>query len=204
MRTLEHISGILVWMSAPKFRANHTKHSIGHVKRLPEPERTRLLDQLADLRTEVRKASIFDWLDGELHIALADAIVAVLGRGRAIEFWRDVMLDAFSRALLRPIVSGAIAIHGGTPEAMLRMSPRAWSLVAKNGGEISVDADRTARRAVITFRRLPRIMADSPGLLAFFEGALTAVGSHLKVPLRVHSNVSGLERGELHLNVEWT
>ncbi len=190
-------------MSAPKFRANHTKHSIGHVKRLPEPERTRVLDRIANERDEVRKASIFDWVEGRLHVAVADAVFDVLGRPRALEFWRDVMLDAFSRSLLRPIVRGAIAIHGSNPASVLMMSPRAWSLVAKDVGKISVSADDDPPHVVITFRELPKLFSDSPGMLAFCEGAITAVGVYLDEPLRVHTEVSKLAAGELHLHVDW-
>ena len=185
----------------PEIRANHSKHLMGRIKRLPEPSRGVALGAIGTLRDEIRAAGLFDWLPAERHVRLSDGVVEALGRHAAQEFWRDVLLDGFARALLRPLVSGALGVYGKTPLSLLRLSPHAWTLVTRDCGmlEFERSSDNSAR---MRFRELPPVVERSAGMLAFFHGGLESTYSYF----RCRGRVALVERAarEIDFQVEWT
>jgi hypothetical protein len=187
----------------PEIRANHSKHTIARIKTLAEPDRSRILQQIELPRARIREASVFDWLPVHVHVQLVAGITEMLPPVRALAFYKSLMADAFSKSLLRPIVQGAIAIHGRTPKSLLRMSPRTWSLISRNAGTLSVDLDRGAEEASACFQDLPPAIAKSTGMLQFFEGGLCAAVEHFGATPRVRVDVSKLARGEARFEVSW-
>src|SRR2546423_4639348 len=119
-------------------RMSWAKLAVSTAKRMPEPARTKALGALGDLRREVRDAGILDWKPAEVFVSVAEAVATALGRRGGRDFWRDVLMEAFDRRLLQPLVRGALVIHGRTPRSILRMTPQAYSLSFKHCGEVSL------------------------------------------------------------------
>jgi hypothetical protein len=163
----------------PEIRANHSKHVIARVKCLPEPQRTRILATIAPLRGRVREAGIFDWLPAAVHVELVDSVNAALRQDEVHGFWRELILDGFARALLRPLVSGALGVYGPTPHSFLRLVPHAWTLVIRECGVVAFER-KSDNEASLEFSKLPRVIDQSPGMLAFFQGGLQATYRYFK------------------------
>jgi hypothetical protein len=187
----------------PQIRANHSKHVISRIKVLAEPDRTRLLTRVAAPREMLREASVFDWLPAHIHVQLVDGISEMLPPVRAIAFWRSLMADAFSKSLLRPIVQGAIAIHGRSPKSLIRMGPRTWHLISKNAGELVVDLERGPCEASGTLSELPAVINKSSGMLQFFEGSLSSCVEHFGLTPQLRTDASRIARGEVRIDLSW-
>ena len=190
-------------MATPAFRANHTKHLIGRIKALPAPERDRVLNRIAGARAKVREASIFDWIDAPTHVAIVDGIAESMSRERSIVFWRELAADGFGRTLLRPLVQGAIGLHGKTPKSLIRMAPRAWSLLSRDCGKFRVELERSATEVEIGIDGAPLIVSASTGMLQFFEGGLLATAQWFGLTGRVLTDDRKRERGVLTLHMTW-
>ena len=190
-------------MPEARIRANHSKHLISRIKVLPEPDRTRILQRIDGVRARVREASVFDWLPARFHTELVAGITEMLPPVRALAFFKNLMADAFGKALLRPLVQGAIAIHGRDPKSLLRMAPRTWSLVSKDAGSFAVDLERGDGEAVGTMTDMPPVIAKSSGMLQFFEAGMCSCVEHFGGTPIVRMDISKLTRGELRLDIAW-
>jgi hypothetical protein len=187
----------------PEVRANHSKHVIGRIKLLAEPDRTRILSQIATARARIRDASVFDWIPMHLHVQVVAGIAEMLPPVRALAFWKELMADAFQKSLLRPIVQGAIAIHGKNPKSLLRMGPRTWKLISRHAGSVAVDLERGPNEVVTTLSDLPMAVTKSSAMLQFFEGSLSACVEHFGEAPRVRVDASKLSRGDARFDVAW-
>lgn len=190
-------------MGTPAFRANHTKHLIGRIKALPESERERILSGVARARAEVREASIFDWIDAATHVGIVNGVSESLSRERAVAFWQDLVFDGFGRTLLRPLVQGALGLHGNTPKSLVRMAPRAWSLISRDCGNMSVELERSPTEIVIELADTPSVVSASTGMLQFLEGGLLAAARRCGRSARVFPDDRKRERGTLVLQMIW-
>jgi hypothetical protein len=69
------------------------------------------------------------WFSIEHDHLVADALIALLGKERAIECWRESMQHLMDRPLLRTFVSGMVRILGNDPARVVSMVPKGWPLV---------------------------------------------------------------------------
>ena len=190
-------------MATPAFRANHTKHLIGRIKSLPDAERERISKGIAAPRAIVREASIFDWIDAPTHVAIVNGVSEALSRERAIAFWRELVFDGFARTLLKPLVQGAVRLHGKSPKSLMRMAPRAWSLISRDCGRLSVELDHSPTEIAIELDDVPPVVSGSTGMLQFFEGGLLATAQRFDLSARVLADDRGRARGTLLLRMTW-
>ena len=175
----------------PQFRANYSKLALKLARRLPE--RDAVLNATGDESVRaITEASRLEWLPAERHMALTDAIQHVLGSSGAQSFWRDLMLTSFEGRLLKPLVEGGLRLFGRTPRAILRLTPQAYSLVARGCGEISVSHDEGLVR--LDVHGLPALLR-TPGFVSLCHGNCLAVLAFLGRKGTVESQISSLHSG---------
>jgi hypothetical protein len=137
------------------FRANWTKLALKYVKRLPPAERDAVLEVVGASRLgRVRSAGVFEWLPASIQMSLVGAIERVLDK-RAPGFWRDLMLQSFERSLLRPLIDGGLRVFGKSPLSLLRLTPQAYSLIARNCGTPTVTGGERGQPVRLRFEGLP-------------------------------------------------
>jgi hypothetical protein len=168
--------------NAPAIRANYAKSVIASMKlrpTQPSNERDALLGRLdLRLRTAIRECGRLEWIPAADFAALATLVAEVLGRERALLFWRDNLQDSLERVLLTPLRLGAIALYGDSPSSLLRMTPQAWQLVARNCGTCrTVDAGPSAM--TLHFEGLPSSLC-TPAMLLLWSGGCNACIEHMK------------------------
>jgi hypothetical protein len=159
----------------PEIRANWSKHSVRCIRQLPDDKRGAVLAKIGDdTLGRIRRAGVLTWLPAEHHGRLLDAVRSVLSHWGAISFWRDAMYANLHDSMLRPLVQGGIHLFGGTVYSVIRMSPRAWSLVTRNCGTHLVSRGEGRVELRIRFVGLPPMLATQ-GFIAHAIGNCDAV-----------------------------
>jgi hypothetical protein len=143
--------------ATPQFRANWTKLALKVLR--TRPERDAVLARIGgDVLGQVRQAGVFEWLPAPLHLAIANAIHAVLGEDGGRHFWRDLMQVSFERSLLKPLVDGGTRLFGRSPHGILRMTPQAYQLVTRGCGVVRVSSAESPGSVLLTFSELPPML----------------------------------------------
>jgi hypothetical protein len=137
-----------------ELRANWSKAAVRAIRQLEPQKRDRVLAALgADRLTELRAAGVFDWLPARVHMSIL-AAVHQLGPAESRHFWRRLIVASFDRSLLKPLIDGGLRLFGRTPFSILRMTPQAWTLVARRCGVVSVVPDEVPGSARMRFDNL--------------------------------------------------
>lgn len=89
-----------------------------------------------ELVSEIEKTSRIAWLPLSQHTAFIEALFEVAERSEARETCRLAVLEAFQQPLLRPLFSGALAILGSSFERFVTWTPKAWSVLFREVGEL--------------------------------------------------------------------
>jgi hypothetical protein len=79
-----------------------------------------------------------EWLPVLANVQLCDAAKALLGASEAHQFWRAVASGLAASPLLKTLVDGAVALFGLDPGSYARWLPRAWELVYRDAGRMTV------------------------------------------------------------------
>jgi len=188
-------------VAAPEFRANWSKLALKSVRRLAAPERDRVLDAIGEpTLAQIRAASALAWLPAEAHHRVALAVERELGSDGARAFFRDLMLVSFDRPLIRPLVEGGLRLFGATPKAVLRLTPQAWSLVARRCGTIAVEDGATPGGARLLVDGIPPALSTT-ALVAIVTGNCWAVLSRLRLDGDVVADLTSLRRGSFRVEV---
>jgi hypothetical protein len=189
-------------MISPQIRANWSKQTLRHVRRLPAVKRDAILALIGDESVrEIRAAGILAWLPAVHQARLFDAIFKVLAQTGAAAFWRDAMLANFNTPLLSPLVQGGLRLFGATPYSIVRMSPRAWQLVTRGCGTQHVAEGDAGDVAVhMDFGELPAELSR-PGFVAHCLGNCDAVLQFLHLRGTVAETTTRLERGAFSLDI---
>jgi hypothetical protein len=156
----------------PQLRANWSKFTIRCAKRAPEPLRSALLAAIPEaLRAEIRETSSLEWIPARIFVELCEAIRLGVGPMGARTFWRQSLRDAIRQPFIQPLARGALFLWGKTPTALVRRTPQAWQLVARNCGELK--AIEAGEETAITLRveQLPP-PCRKLGMLLMWEGGL--------------------------------
>jgi hypothetical protein len=158
----------------PQTRANWAKFTVRCAKRAPEPLRSAILAAIPDrLRAEIREASSLDWIPARVWVELCEAVRLGGGPMGARGFWRQSLRDAIRQPFMAPLARGALFLWGKTPAALVRRTPQAWQLVARNCGELK--AIETGETGTITLRvEQLHTSCRKQGLLLMWEGGLMA------------------------------
>lgn len=186
----------------PRIRASYFKALIAGVKKLPEPERARILGTIGDaLRLEIREAALIDWMAASTFVGMTDAIAMTLGMEGALTFWKASMHASLRRSFLVPLKSGAINLYGKNPGSLVRMTRPAWSLLSKDCGGCEV-IERGPRSALVRFTELPLVMRRR-SLLYMWAGGCQACIEEVGFYGRVFSDDSKFSLGVAEIVVEW-
>lgn len=73
-----------------------------------------------------------DWISIEHDRYTLDAIIALFGRPRAIEYWCFSLRHLIDRPLLRNFVSGMIAVLGRDPATVVGFLVKGWGLAYRD------------------------------------------------------------------------
>jgi len=182
-------------------RMSWVKLAVSTAKRVPEG--ASVLAGLGSLRDDVREAGVLEWRPVERFVSVAEAIAGAIGHKGARDFWRDVLLEAFDRRLLAPLVRGAFAIYGKTPRSLLRMTPQAYSLTFKNCGSASLHDTGKDNQVRLQFDELPPALHLSRAAMDAFAGNCDAAIQYVSWRGRVERHDDDLVRGRLHYLVGW-
>ena len=166
---------------APQIRANWSKQALRHVRHLAPAARDAIQREIGEeTMRQIGSAGVLAWLPAQHHARIFDAVITVLAPTNAVAFWRDAMLANLEQPLLRPLVQGGLRLFGATPYSVVRMSPRAWSLVTRDCGthEVSRGEGRVELRLELV--DMPRVLAK-PGFMAHCLGNTEAVLRFLRL-----------------------
>ncbi len=186
-------------------RASWPKLTMAHAKQLPAAQRAAVWTEVGDTRRVVREAALLAWVDAGVQVGVSEGLVRALGSTGAQEFWCSFMLEAFGRALLKPVLLGARALYGGGTLGYLRMAPRVHNLVARGCGEMVVEGAELDGRGsgVISVRRMPSLLTGSEAFSLAWCGAASAVFQISGVRGDVRLDISEFDRGRVRIDVEW-
>ncbi|MGE0321278.1 MAG: hypothetical protein AB7K71_11345 [Polyangiaceae bacterium] len=187
-------------------RASWPKLTMAHAKQLPDAQRAAVWAEVGDTRRVVREAPLLAWIDAEVQAAVAEALLSALGSAGAQQFWRSFMLEAFGRALLKPVLLGARALYGGGTLGYIRMAPRVHDLVTRGCGEMTVEGAEVDARgsAVIAVRKMPVALGKSEAFSLAWWGAAAAVFDISEVRGEAQLDIGELGKGRIRLDVEWS
>jgi hypothetical protein len=189
--------------AGPQIRASFAKLTIGGVKRLPAHQAKAILELVGEpLRADIREAGMLEWLPAKSFFTIMNSLERVLEPSRAREFWRNVMQRSLEGRLLAPLRIGAIALYGRHPSSLIKRTPLAWSLVAKNCGVCEV-SEPTKSSIVLAFDQLPQVARDSLGFVHFVAGGCDAAIAEVGVTGYVVTHAEQFARGTVKADVHW-
>ena len=153
----------------PKIRANWLKFTVRSAKRHPTLGEPILAALPLGMREEIRAAGPLSWLPARAFGELCEAVRLGCGSLGARTFFRQSLHDAITQPLMKPLVHGAVHVWGRSPAALVRRTPQAWQLVAKNCGELRCVEVSEPNAISLRVDRVPsgcRVL----GLLHMWEG----------------------------------
>jgi hypothetical protein len=184
-------------------RASYTKLALRHFKTAEAKEYPELLSAIGpDVMAEIRNAGSLEWLPARVHAKVADSTVSHFGARASRALWRDVMMGAFERGMLRPLVGGALRLYGRNPASIMKMTPQGWSLVWRECGRAWMDSV-SPRHARMRFEGLPRVIVDSPGIVDSFVANCEAAVAYLKCHGQINAHRDQLAAGRFDIDVTW-
>lgn len=187
-----------------RIRANWTKFSIGCIKRLEPHARDAVLDGLdAETRERIRQAAPLEWLPAESFLEVTRAVYEALGSADAAGYWRRNLSQSVEQPFLRPLVEGGLFLFGRTPASLVRRTPQAWKLVARECGRWEVDDDEEQRWATVDQYELPRAFRGHAGWARVIEGGAGALLDVVGCRGGVVLDTSHYAVGHLGARLEW-
>jgi hypothetical protein len=186
------------------FRAFWAKFTLATAKRAPEPMRSLILQAIgAELRAEIRKAATLEWLPARVFVDLTGAIASCDER-LAVAFWRYSLNQSIAQPLISTLVDGGISVFGRSPMALYKRTPRAWSLVSRECGEVSVEEGTQPRTALVRLAGVAPDYRTHPGLPLLLAGGLRGQADFCKesaeVEMRLEQYASS---GLAEFRVRW-
>lgn len=118
---------------SPSVRAAAVQDSLDNLDHFQPGTRQAVLDQVpSEIREEILTAPRSDWISIEADHHTVDAIIALLGRERAIEYWRFSLRRLVDRPLLRTFVGGMVNVLGREPPVVVGLLVKGWSLAYRD------------------------------------------------------------------------
>jgi hypothetical protein len=95
--------------------------------------RQAVLDRIPEeTREEILSAPRSDWISIEDDHHTVDAIISLLGRDRAIEYWCYSLRRLVDRPLLRTFVAGMVNVLGREPPVVVGLLVKGWGLAYRD------------------------------------------------------------------------
>lgn len=156
-------------------RARYMRTFAGAVDRLPEQEKRRVKDAVAEaVWNDIGTAGAFAWLPVETNVILTRAVTEQLGPKRAHEFFYTLMLSTFKTPLLRTLVDAVVRTLGADPGSGLVWVSKGFDIMYKNSGSWHV-TERTEGAATLEVRGLPAFCVNDRIWLQSVASSLCAL-----------------------------
>jgi hypothetical protein len=159
----------------PAIRNSWTRVAMRRIRSFQPDDRNRVLDKISRAtQNTIARIRADDWLPAALAVEVCDALAEALGSERAVEFWRDVVYDSWVGGLLEPLLAKSGDSGEGRKHGLLTLAPAAWSLSARDCGQV-VLVDDVEGRVKLEARGLPPAVRQSLGIQVMYAGALQAM-----------------------------
>jgi len=147
---------------------------------------------------EIENAWSASWLPISHDVELTVAFFELAGEERTCEAMRANLANTFDKPILAPMIDAAVRILGLSPGRILSWAPRAWSLLFRDLGELSVESGTGC--ATVWIEGLPAEVAEERRYLLGTASALSAVFDLVAVrgTCRLVEHGAGRARFELH------
>lgn len=109
------------------------------------------------------------WFPIEHDHHVVDGVIAVLGRARAIECWRDSVPDIVDKPLLKSFVAGMIRLFGRDPSRIISLFPKAWPMIYRDFCTLRFEG-RGPGSAALVFDDCAAELAAYPNYFASWHG----------------------------------
>jgi hypothetical protein len=117
----------------PSIRAGAVRDTLAFLDVFEPGAQTKVMERVpAAARDAIISAPRSGWVSIEHDHWTIEAIIAVLGRERAIEFWSASLANLVERPLLRSFVSGMIKVMGREPAVVVTFFVRGWPLAYRD------------------------------------------------------------------------
>lgn len=154
-------------------------------------DRNRVLEKVSRAtQNTIARTRADDWLPAALAVEVCNALVDALGSERAVEFWRDVVYDSWVGGLLEPLLANGGGGPGGARHGLLTLAPAAWSMSARDCGQV-VLVDDGDGRVRLEARDLPPDVRESLGIQVMYAGALQAMLAFSRLSASVEIQAEG-------------
>lgn len=130
-----------------------------------------------DALQAIEKASRISWVPLAYHIALTECTFREGNRSQASEICRLTVLESFSQPFLKPLFHGALTVLGPSLDQFARWTPKAWSSLFREVGELSWLPDNAGSGCLQLDNTHPLIM-ESP---EYIEGLASAFSAFFEV-----------------------
>jgi hypothetical protein len=122
---------------------------------------------------EIQAAWGASWLPIRLDVELTEAFFRLAGSARGCQAMRQNLVATFQAPILRPLIEGSLRVLGRHPGKILRWAPRAWALLFRDLGEMSVET--ADERATVRITGLPPEVSESREYLMGSAAAIASV-----------------------------
>jgi hypothetical protein len=192
-------------MPAPEIRANWSRMVLDYYTRaLPPDVRDAVLAKLrAGPIARIAAAGPLEWLPAEHHVALVEAPFERVGRVAYRAMWRDMTAESLDRPIFRSLVQGTLALFRRSPAQLFRVVPQGWGLVARDTGEMVVEADGKQPRVEFVWRRMAPVLRSTDVFATAFAGSLDAVTSVAASRGSVDMDTREIANGVVRYRIAW-
>jgi hypothetical protein len=117
----------------PAIRASAVHDSLAYLDKFEPGARERVLAAVpAASRAIIDSTPSTGWIPIEHDHWTVDAMVDIFGRERAIECWRQVLIELVDRPLLGGFVANMLRVFGVSPISVVRLLVKGWPLVYRD------------------------------------------------------------------------
>lgn len=174
---------------SPSVRAGAVQDSLDNLDEFQPGMRQAVLDRIPrEVREGILAAPRSDWISIEDDHHTVDAIIALLGRQRAIEYWSFSLRRLVDRPLLRTFVAGMVNVLGRDPPVVVGLLVKGWGLAYRDMCDpvlTSID-----RQPAIRFENVAPQVREYSHYFASWDGTCRGFADIAKVRGVVHFTIA--------------
>ncbi len=171
-------------------RGRQAQSNLATLRRLHPDVADRLRAQHPEVVAAIDGSSALDWLDFSVAATFFDATYEALGHRAFRRYCVQSMSEALQGPMLRALWDSSVRLFGTRPDAILRWSPKVWSMVYRDVGELEWDSATQEVR----LRDVSPSAWRARGFIESVAGAIDTVFELCGTPLtsRVDTSTHGL------------
>jgi hypothetical protein len=187
---------------APATRVSAARDLIDFVEKFEPGAREKVLARFPrESREAFESTPRSSWLAIEHDHWVVDSVIAVLGRERALECWRDSVPDIIDKPLLRTFVSGMVRMFGRDPARIIGLFPKAWPLIYRDLSTLRLDTN-AAGNPVLLFEDIAPEVREYPNYFVSWEGVCWGFSHIARVNGQVRAELSR-DKSVLAVHFAW-